>query len=142
MGMVIFPACDNPLDQGTGAKPAIGEDVPQDELLQDELSLGRVWIRFTVPGTKQRNLYPEIENFSQYVLSFTREDGETVPDAVIKDEDHLSVDLTTGMWNITAIGFAAREGGQLAAAARGSVNIPVEAGTEIHTLITLDTIIP
>jgi hypothetical protein len=152
MLMVLFPACNNPLDQGTGAKPVIGEDVSQNEHSQNEHSqnehsqnehsLGRVWLRFAAGKTEQRNLYPEIETFSQYVLSFTHEDGGTAPDAVIAGEDHLSVDLKAGIWNITARGFADGEGGALIAAAQGRVDIAVEAGKEAQAIIVLDTIIP
>jgi hypothetical protein len=138
MGALIFPACDNPFDQGTASQGTASEPAIE----EGDFRLGRVWIRFNAAGKKQRNLYPEFGSFSRYVLSFTHEGGETLPDAVIEDEDYLSVDLKTGIWNITARAFAAAEGGLLAAAAQGGVEIAVEAGAEIHAFITLDTIIP
>jgi hypothetical protein len=130
--MTLLPGCSNPFDQATlQGNQAVPEGTAE--------SLGRLRLRFAKTGEAARNLYPEFETPSKYVLSFTHEDGEAAPDLVIEEEEQILVELKAGTWEIVVHGFLPRTGEAEAAAIRGRAAIAVEAGKENHTLIVLDT---
>jgi hypothetical protein len=104
----------------------------------DSASLGRALIRIAdTPAV--RTLYPVIPPFTFYTLNFVHDDGETVPDAIMEEEESLVVELKTGIWTITATAFIDSPGGDGSLPLfQGHTRISVEAGEPVFADICLD----
>jgi hypothetical protein len=133
MPVCVFIFSLNACSQYLGLSP--GEQLPLSE------SAGQVLIRIAGTGA-ERTLYPEIPPFSRYVLNFTHEDGTTAPDAEVRAEETIRVELKTGLWTITATAFTGPQSGLSLPVLQGSVRIAVEGGDPASAVILLDKTLP
>ncbi|GHT77304.1 hypothetical protein FACS1894130_01170 [Spirochaetia bacterium] len=81
----------------------------------------------------------DIENFSQCVFDFVRDDGEAATPKIMEGAASLTVNLKPGTWNIRAAGFiAGTDDAPPYVAAQGTANVIVKEHEKVNAVIQLD----
>lgn len=96
----------------------------------------------------ERTLFPDFGTFTGYVLDFTHDDGEAIPQMLVEEGEEVQVALKAGPWTVRATGLIdppdgeGDDGEDPFAVAWGIVSVEVPAGESVSADIVLDRIVP